>query len=117
MLGRVYSEFVYGKSQLSFKKILKNLMFILKTKPKAAQKAEYHLLNSREIAEQSGATGYAGKSNFYLGLLYKALSKKEQARECFEAAILKFEETNATEFLKQSKQELSSLWLVMCPVR
>ncbi len=109
IMGRVYLEFAYGKSQLSFMKILKNLKFILKTKPKAAQKAEYHLMNTLRIAKQIGSNGYIAKSNLYLGQLYKALSKKELAQKHFENAILKFEETNATEFLKQSKQELSSL--------
>jgi hypothetical protein len=89
--------------------VMRNLGFLLKNLPFARRKAEERLRKSLAVAEEIGARSTAGSASLDLGLLYRFMGKKEQARDCLEKAKLHFEHCEADSYLKQTEDALSSL--------
>ena len=56
-----------------------------------------------------GSPGWVGRASLDLGRLHKMKGRKEKAEKCFTDAIKLFEECEADGFLKEAREELSSL--------
>jgi tetratricopeptide (TPR) repeat protein len=87
----------------------KNIGFLLRNVPSAAEKAEKHLHQVIEIGEEIGSKNTIARAYLDLGLLHKAKKRTGQAKECISKAIELFEQCEATVFLKQAKEALESL--------
>jgi len=109
VLGKVYLQIVVRSQAVKPITILKNIGFIIKHVPFAAQKAETHFNKAIELAKKMGAKGGLGMTYFDLGLLHKANKKTEKARECILEAIKIFEKLELERYLKQAEEALASL--------
>ena len=109
ILGNIYSQIATGEGALSLFTLLKNAVFLAKTLPVAAKRAEYHFKNAIELADEIGAKGIMGKAYLELGLLYKARKAEARAKQYILKAIQVFEETRAEVWLEQARQAMESL--------
>jgi len=108
-LGKVYFELIYGERRKTFSLLTKNIVFLIKSVPFAAKKAESHFNKAIEISREIGAKGILGQANLDLGRLHKAKGRTDQARKCIEEAVNIFERCEAKIYLKQAEENLSSL--------
>jgi class 3 adenylate cyclase/tetratricopeptide (TPR) repeat protein len=109
LLGNVYLQMFQKAEPISFAKVAKNIGFILKNVPVAAQKAEAHLNKAAETAKKIGAKSISGPSHLDLGYLHKTKKRTDKAKECFSEAKQIFEECEMDGFLKQANDALESL--------
>jgi tetratricopeptide (TPR) repeat protein len=109
LLGFVYLQMVQKTEPISFAKAAKNIGFLIKNVPVAAQKAQEHLTKSIEIANKIGAKSISGPAYLDLGRLYKTKKRTDKAKECFSEAIQIFEECEMDGFLKQAKDAMERL--------
>jgi class 3 adenylate cyclase/tetratricopeptide (TPR) repeat protein len=109
LVGSVYLQMVQKTEPMSFANAAKNIGFLLKSVPVAAQKAEEHLKKAAETAEKIGAKRISGQAYLDLGYLHKAKKRSDIAKECFSEAIQIFEECEMEGCLKQAKEALGSL--------
>jgi tetratricopeptide (TPR) repeat protein len=109
LLGNVYLQMVQKSEPVSLAKVVKNIGFILKNVPVAAQKAEEHLNKAAEIAKKIGAKSISGPAYLDLGYLHRAKKRTYRAKECFSEAMQIFQECEIDGFLKQAKEMLESL--------
>jgi class 3 adenylate cyclase/tetratricopeptide (TPR) repeat protein len=109
ILGNIYLQIVEGAKPTSFLTMAKNIGFLLRNVPSAAEKAEKHLHQVIEIGEEIGSKNTIARAYLDLGLLHKAKKRKDQARECISKAIKLFELCEAEVYLKQAKEALASL--------
>jgi tetratricopeptide (TPR) repeat protein len=109
MLSNIYLQIVLGEGPKALPLLAKNIAFLIKSFPRASEKAEYHLHKTISIAKEIGAKSILGQSYLNLGLLHKAKKRIDQARECISEAIKVFEQCEAEIFLKQAKEALVSL--------
>lgn len=86
MIGSIFLKFLKGSGKKSIGFILKNIVFIIKNKPKARVQAENHFRSSIEIANEIQAKGVLGKAYMELGELYEFSSKYKQALNYYEQA-------------------------------
>jgi class 3 adenylate cyclase/tetratricopeptide (TPR) repeat protein/ABC-type dipeptide/oligopeptide/nickel transport system ATPase component len=109
LLGRVYAQIAVGggKKDLSF--IGKNIGFLVRNAPFAAQRAEENFQKAIEVARDIGARGMLGQCYLDLGQFYRAKKKTDQARECIADAVETFKECEADVFLKQAREALAAL--------
>ena len=89
--------------------MLKNIIFLLKTIPFAARRAESHLNKAIEICRELGAKGILASALLDLGNLHKAKRRIEQARDHIAEAVQLFEECEAQNYLNQAKNALRTL--------
>lgn len=109
MLGNIYLQIVLGEGPKTFTFLAKNLAFLIKSFPRASEKAESHLNKVIEIAKEIGAKLLLGQAYRDLGLLHKAKKRSEKAKECISEAIQIFKQCKAEEYLKQANEALESL--------
>jgi tetratricopeptide (TPR) repeat protein len=108
ILGEVNSQIATGpKPSVSI--IAKNIVFLIKNVPFAAQKAEKHFNEAIELFKEIGMKGFLGQVYLSLGQLYKATKRNDQARQCILEAINLFQECEAGTYLKQANEALESL--------
>ena len=87
----------------------KNIGFLIKNVPSAAEKAEKHLHKALEIAEELGSKGIIAIICLDLGRLHKLKNRTQEAKNCISKAIKVFEEIEAEGFLQQANEALASL--------
>jgi tetratricopeptide (TPR) repeat protein len=87
----------------------KNIGFLLKNVPSAANKAEKHFNQAIEITEEIGAKSYAALAYLELGLLHRAKKRADPAKKCISRAIELFEQCEAEVYLKQAREALATL--------
>jgi class 3 adenylate cyclase/tetratricopeptide (TPR) repeat protein len=109
ILGTFYLQIVLKNDELSLPVKIKNIGFLVKHIPFSGQKAEAHFNKAIETAKAIGAKGLLAQASLGLGLLHKAKKRTEQARECISKAIELFGQCEATVYLQQAKEALSSL--------
>lgn len=109
MLGNLYLQIVLGEGPKTLTFFAKNIAFLIKSFPRASEKADYHLHKTISIAKEIGAKYILGQSYLNLGLLHKAKKEIDQARECISEAIKVFEQCETKILLKQAKETLASL--------
>jgi tetratricopeptide (TPR) repeat protein len=109
LLGNIYLQIVLGAGPKTFTFLAKNIAFLIKSFPRASEKAEYHLNKTTETAKEIGAKLILGQAYYDLGLLYKAKKRSEKAKECISEAIGVFKQCKAEEYLKQANEALESL--------
>lgn len=108
ILGEVNSQIATGpKPSVSI--IAKNIVFLIKNVPFAAQKAEKHFNEAIELFKEIGMKGFLGLAYLSLGSLYKATKRTDQAKQCFLEAIDILQECEAAGWLKQANEALDSL--------
>jgi class 3 adenylate cyclase/tetratricopeptide (TPR) repeat protein len=109
LLSTIYFQVVLRKGPKTLPLLAKNIALVIKSVPRAPEKAEYHLQKVIETAKQIGAKSILAQAYLDLGLLHKAKGRTEQARECITESIQIFEQCGADVFLKQAKEALASL--------
>ncbi|NIQ40093.1 MAG: AAA family ATPase [Proteobacteria bacterium] len=109
VLGRVYLQLLERKAPISPLRLVKNIAFLAKNIPAAGRKAENHFNKAIEIASDIGAKGTLGEAYFYLGLLYRARNKKDEAWKYLSEAMRMFEQCEAGVHLKEVKAAVESL--------
>jgi class 3 adenylate cyclase/tetratricopeptide (TPR) repeat protein len=109
LLGRVYAQIAMGggKKDLSF--IGKNIGFLIRNAPFAAQRAEENFQKAIDVAREIGAKGMLGQCYLDLGQLYKGKKKTDQARKYIADAVETFKECEADIFMKQAEEALAQL--------
>jgi tetratricopeptide (TPR) repeat protein len=100
---------VKGGGQKSITFIAKNIGFLLKTMPFAAQKAEEHFQRAIETATEIGARCVLAQAYLDMGQLRLTKGRNDEARKYISDAIQLFEECEADVFLKQARETLASL--------
>jgi hypothetical protein len=108
-LGEIYLNMLDSSEPVSLSALVKNIGFLLKNVPFAAKKAEEHINNSINIAEEIGASGFLGLAYLSLGHLHKLKKRTELAKECISKAINYLEQCGAEVYLKQANEALESL--------
>jgi len=109
LMGNVYLQIVQQSEPIGLFKAAKNIGFLLKNVPVAAQKAEARLNKAIETAKKIGAKSILGPAYLDLGRLHKTKKRTDKAAECITAAIKIFDECEMDGFLKQAKDALESL--------
>ena len=109
VLASIYLQIVEGAKPASLVTVAKNIGFLLKNVPAAAEKAEKHLSKALEIAEEIGSKSVIASICLDLGRLHKVKKRTQEARTWISRAIKVFEEIEAEAFLQQAKEELASL--------
>jgi len=109
ILGNIYLQVVLGEGPKTFPFLVKNIAFLIKSFPRAPEKAEYHLQKVIDTSKEIGAKPILGQAHLDLGLLHKAKGRAEQSRECINESIQIFEQCEMGVFLKQAKEALGSL--------
>ena len=109
ILSTIYLQVVLGEGPKTLPFLAKNIAFLIKSVPRAPDKAAYHLQKVIDTAQEIGAKPMLAQASFDLGLLHKAKGRTEQARECFTESIKIFEHCEMDVFLKQAKEALASL--------
>jgi len=109
ILSNIYLQIVLGEGPKTLPFLAKNIAFLIKSFPRAPEKAEYHLHKVIGTAKEIGAKSILGQAYLDLGLLHKIKSRTDQARKCISEAIGFFEQCEADVFLKQAKEALASL--------
>ena len=108
LLSTIYLQIVLGEGPKTLPFFAKNITFLIKSAPRAPEKADYHLHKVIETAKEIGAKSMLGQAYLDLGLLHKAKGKTDQARECITESIRIFEHCEAEGYLKQAKEALAS---------
>jgi class 3 adenylate cyclase/tetratricopeptide (TPR) repeat protein len=103
--GTVYLRLLQRESSLNVWGLIRNLGFLMKTLPKAANKAEQHFKQSISIASRIGSTNLVGQASLDLGRLYHMKKKNQQSRELIERAITIFKNIGASVHLENAKNE------------
>jgi len=109
VLANIYLQIVEGAKPASLVTLAKNIGFLLKNVPSAAEKAENHFNNALEIAEEIGAKGVIAMICLDLGRLHKAKKRTGEAKDCISKAIKIFEEIEAGPFLEKAREALAAL--------
>ena len=109
ILGNIYLQIVLGEGPKTLPSFAKNIAFLIKSFPRAGEKAEYHLNRAIGTAKEIKAKPLLGQAYHDLGLLHKARKRKDQASECFSEAIRIFQETESEIYLREAKEALASL--------
>jgi hypothetical protein len=109
VLANIYLQIVEGAKPASLVTMAKNIGFLIKTVPLAAEKAEKHLHKALEIAEELGSKANIAMICLDLGRLHKAKNRTQEAKDCISRAIKIFEEVEAEAFLQQSREALTAL--------
>lgn len=107
--GRIYAQLAGVGQNVPFSMVLKNIGFLIKNFPFAARKAENYFQSAIRQWTETGSKGWVGRASLDLGRLHKMKGRKAQAEKYFTEAIALFEAYEADCFLKQAKDELSSL--------
>ena len=108
-LGKVYLKMVQSGGQKNLPFIVKNIGFLLKTMPFAAQKAEEHFQKAIETATEIGARCVLAQTYLDMGQLRLMKGRTDEARKNITDAIKLFEECEADVYLKQAKEALAAL--------
>lgn len=103
--GTVYLRLLQRESSLNVWGLIRNLGFLVKTLPKAANKAEHHLEQAISIASRIGSTNLVGQASLDLGRLYHMKKKNQQSSDHIERAITIFENIGASVHLENAKNE------------
>ena len=109
ILAKVFSQIAERAEPINLSKIAKNIGFLVKNVPFASKKAEKHFKKVIEVAEKMGAKPIMGGACLDLGLLYKALGRKDEANKYISRALNLFEQCGSDVYLKQSHEALESL--------
>jgi len=109
VLANIYLQIVEGAKPASLVTMAKNIGFLIKTVPLAAEKAEKHLHKALEIAEELGSKANIAMICLDLGRLHKAKNRTQEAKDCISRAIKVFEEIEAEAFLQQAREALAAL--------
>ncbi|MGD8985332.1 MAG: adenylate/guanylate cyclase domain-containing protein [Desulfobacteraceae bacterium] len=109
ILGKVYLGMALGEGEVNLSTALKNLGFLLKTIPFAARRAQSHLTEAIDAAQEIGAKGTLASAHLDLGNLHKSKRRNEQARDHLTEAVKLFQQCEAEIFLNQAKEALASL--------
>jgi class 3 adenylate cyclase/tetratricopeptide (TPR) repeat protein len=109
IMGKVYLQMTAKTEPLGFLTFAKNIGFIVKNVPFAAQKAEKHFEKAIELGQKIGAKSISGPAYLDMGLLFQYKKKDDRAIECITKAVKIFEECEAEVYLKQAREALESL--------
>jgi hypothetical protein len=86
-LGEIYLQLVLAERKLPLRLLLKNLGFILRTRPVAARLARRHLEEAIRIARKLDLPGFLARGLLDLGLFSKRRKRPGEARACLEEAL------------------------------
>jgi tetratricopeptide (TPR) repeat protein len=109
ILSTIYLQVVLGEGPKTLPFLAKNIAFLIKSFPRAPEKAAYHLQRVIDTAQEVGAKSMLGQASLDLGLLHKEKGRTEQARKCITESIKIFEQCEVDVFLKQAEESLASL--------
>ena len=109
ILGKIYLQMVDRNESINLSTILKNIVFLLRNLPFAAQKAEQHFLKAVEMAKEIGASGMLGQIYLDLGLLYKKRKKTEKAKNAISLSISLLEKSKADFYLEQANESMKAI--------
>jgi len=109
ILGNIYLQIVEGAEPASLVTLAKNIGFLIKNVPAAAEKAEKHFHKALEIGEELGSKSIIAMVCLDLGRLHKAKKRNQEAKTFISRAIKIFEEIEAGAFLRQARAALASL--------
>jgi len=109
ILAKVFSQIAERAEPINLSKIVKNIGFIAKNVPFASKKAEGHFKKVIGVAEEMGAKSVMGGACLDLGLLYKAMKRKDQANKSISKAVKLFEQCGADVYLQLANEALESL--------
>ena len=108
-LAEVYLELLTGKEKPSIGVLMRNLAFLIRTVPFAAQRA-LELLSQASASEQIGkATEFSARINFDMGVACKLKKRHSEARMYFERAREIAEPLNAATLLTKINTALAEL--------
>jgi len=99
----IYMRLYRRKERLPLPVLFRNLGFLIKTIPHAAQKAEMHLNRAIAMTRELDAKNLLGQAHLELGRLFLFRNRLEQAREHVDEAYRFFEICDATMYLEQAK--------------
>jgi len=108
-LGKIYMQIVQGGEKKALAFFAENFWFLVKTVPFARKKAEYHLKNALSAAQRIGSKSIEAQAALELGRLFKIRGNKRLATQYVGDAIRIFERTEASVFLKHSRELLASV--------
>lgn len=86
-LGNVYLNIALMEEKPAFGVIIRNIVFLLRTVPFAAAKAQYHLEEAESFFRSVDAPALRASALMSLGLLAKAKKRYEEARAYLEEAF------------------------------
>jgi tetratricopeptide (TPR) repeat protein len=109
ILAKVFSQIAEKAEPVNLSQIVKNIGFLVKNVPFASKKAEGHFKKAIKVAEEMGAKTIMGAACLDLGLLYKAMKRKDQANKYISEAVKLFEQYDADIYLRQANEALESL--------
>ena len=108
-LGKSYLQMVVKKEPVSLKLLSKNIGFLVRTLPFAADRAEIHFRRVYELAKKYGSDAFMGHACLGLGLLHKAKKRNKKARDYLSKAIKIFEKCEMTGFADEAGEALESI--------
>jgi tetratricopeptide (TPR) repeat protein len=85
-LGEIYLQMALGQAKLPLRLLLQNLGFILRTLPRAARKAQYHLDEAIRRARALEMPGILARALLDLSMLSQARKRVAEARVALEEA-------------------------------
>jgi class 3 adenylate cyclase/tetratricopeptide (TPR) repeat protein len=109
VLANIYLQILEGAKPASLVTVVKNIGFLIKNVPSAAEKAEKHLNNALEIAEELDSKSIIAMVCLDLGRLHKLKKRNPEAKDCISRAIKIFEEIEAEAFLEKAREAMASL--------
>jgi tetratricopeptide (TPR) repeat protein len=109
ILASVFSQIAGRSAPINLGLIAKNIGFLVKNVPVASRKAERLYKNVIAAAEEMGFMPIAGGACLDLGLLYKALKRRELAKEYISKASDVFKQCGSDVYLKQANDGLEFL--------
>jgi len=89
--------------------VLKNLGFLLAHRPFAGRRAQTLIGKAARFYAEVGAYGNQAQALLNLGLLHRAMKRKEKARECLAEAERLFERASAEGFLQRTRDAMARL--------
>ena len=100
--GTVYLQIVEKNKKMELGTVLKNIGFILKHVPRAAQKGQRHFSKAIELLEGIRAYGLLGQVHLDMALLKKAQGNREDGRDHLESAREIFVKGKAENFVSKT---------------
>ncbi len=108
-LGEIYLQMILAEKKPPLRLILKNLGFILRTRPVAARLARRHLEETIRIARKFDLPAFLARGLLGLGLLSKRKKRLGEVRACLEEARQIAEREELAILGEKIRQALGSL--------
>ncbi len=109
VLGILNAKLLTGGKDATLGMFLRNFFYLVSHIPFAERRAVSQLTSAVESTLRLGFKGNQGRALIALGELHAFKKRTPQARECFQAAIAIYEETEAEEHLSKAREALAVL--------